>query len=240
MTDSLKHYKLYKDVFSNILHGKDMPQKPSVTCLDLILMIPKLHTFFQSKLFIAVLHTVTTECLSMCARSLLSAQTWQEGLGLVLVQRFLPCRPSPSHLHLPIPPHLLLYGSPEGWTGGSNPKETVLLQGTTCPSLATFPSLVLILFNFLAPLKGRHTPSASLSLESRKMPIITKIPAIWSIPTMKQLIAVALWSWELLCLIEKSRFSCVCTSPRGRPITCSLAVVRGCVPETCARLHMVT
>lgn len=144
----------------------------SVSCLDLILMIPKLHTFFQSKLFIAVLHTVTTECLSMCARSLLSAQTRQEGLGLVLVQRFLSCCFSPSHLHLPIPPHLLLYGSPEGWTGGSNPKETVPLQGTTCPSLATFPSLVLILFNFLAPLKGRHTPSASLSLESRKMPAI--------------------------------------------------------------------
>lgn len=91
-----------------------MPQKDSVPCLDLILIIPKLHTFLQSKLFIAVLHTVTIELLSMCARSLLSAQTRQEGLGLVLAQGFLPCHPSPPHLHLPIPPHLQLYGSPEG------------------------------------------------------------------------------------------------------------------------------
>lgn len=144
-----------------------MPQIASViTRLDLILTIPKSHTFLQCQLFIAVLHTVTIELLSMCAKSLLSAQIRQEGLGLVLAQGFLPCLPSPPHLHLPIPPHLQLYSSPGGQTGGSNPKETVPLQGTTCLSLATFPTLVLILFNFLAlQLKGRKTSSGRPSGE---------------------------------------------------------------------------
>lgn len=127
------------------LCGEDLPQKASVTCLDLILTIPKSHTFLQSKLFIAVLHSVIIELLSMCAMSLLSAQTRQEEHGLVLAQGLLPCHPSPPYLHLPILPHLQLYGSPEGQTGGSNPKEKVPLQGKTCPSLATFPSLVLLL-----------------------------------------------------------------------------------------------
>ncbi len=99
----------------------------------------------------------------MCAKSLLSAQSRQEGLGLVLAQGFLPCHPSPPHLHLPIPPHLQLYGSPGGQTGGSNPKETVPLLGTTWLSLATFPSPVLIHFNFLAlQLKGRQSSTGRL------------------------------------------------------------------------------
>ncbi len=148
-----------------------MPQKATVTCLDLIIIIPKLHAFRRSKLFIAVLRTLSFELLSVCAKSLLSAQTRQEGLGLVLAQGFLPCHPSPLHLDLPILSHLQLYGSPEGKTGGSNPKETVPLQGTTCPGLAIFPSFIPLLFNFLASrLKGGQTPIVNLNLHT--LPLI--------------------------------------------------------------------
>lgn len=141
--------------------GRGWPQKASVvTSSGLILITPKSHTFLQSKLFIAVLHTVAIELLSMCAESLLSAQTQQQGLGLVLVQGFLPCLPSPPPLHLPISLQLQLYGSPGGQTGGCYPKETIPLQVTTCLSLATFPRPVL-LFNFLElRLKGRQTSLA--------------------------------------------------------------------------------
>lgn len=142
-----------------------MPQKPMLLLVcTLILMTPRSHTFLQSKLFIAVLHVLIIELLFICVMSLLSVHTQQEGLGLVLAQGFLPCLPSPPHLHLPISPHLQLCGSPGGQTGGSNPKETVPLQGTTCLSLATFPSLVLLLLNFLAlRLKVRQTSAANLS-----------------------------------------------------------------------------
>lgn len=75
-----------------------MAQKASVTCLDLILMTPKSPTFLQSKLFIAVLHTVTIELLSMCAKSLLSAQTPTGGTWSALGPRVppLPALPSSS------------------------------------------------------------------------------------------------------------------------------------------------
>lgn len=60
-----------------------MCHKKPVTCLDLILIIPKSYASRKSKLFIAVLHTISFEFLSMCAKSLMSVQTRQEGLSLV-------------------------------------------------------------------------------------------------------------------------------------------------------------
>lgn len=88
-----------------------MPKKTSVTCYDHILMIPKSHTFLQSKLFIAVLHMVTIQLLCMFASSQLKpnrkdlAWNWPKGSA--------PASPPPPHIHLPTPPHLQLYGSPE-------------------------------------------------------------------------------------------------------------------------------
>lgn len=152
-------------MFFSRLCGEDMPQKASVPRLDIILMILK-HTFLQSQLFIAVLHTVTIELLSMCCQvppvsSNPIGRTWS-GLGPRVPP--LPSLPSafPS-AHPTSSPALWLSWGVDRWF---YPKETVPLQGTTCPSLATFPSLVLILFKFLAlQLKGRRTFSASLSLE---------------------------------------------------------------------------
>lgn len=84
-----------------------------------------------------------------------------------VAQGFLSCHPSPLLLYLAVLLHLQLYGSPEGWTGGPNPKETVLLQRTTCPNLATFPSFILLLFVFLASkLKSRQTSIAGLNLQT--------------------------------------------------------------------------
>lgn len=84
-----------------------------------------------------------------------------------VAQGFLSCHLSPLLLDLPIHPHLQLYDSPEGWTGGPNPKETVPLQRTTCPSLATFPSFIPLIFLSLASqLKGRKTSIANLHLQT--------------------------------------------------------------------------
>lgn len=66
---------------------------------------------------------VTIQLLCMCASSQLKPDRKD---CLVLALGLPPCLSPPPPIHLPMPSHLQLYGSPEEWTGGSNPKVTVL------------------------------------------------------------------------------------------------------------------
>lgn len=125
-----------------------MCHKKPVTCLDLILIIPKSYASQQSKLFIAVLHTLSFEFLSMCAKSLMSVQTRQEGLGLVWPKS---SSPAISPLCFSICPFILISSSMDLLRGGQ--VVLTLKKQYPCreqPAQVWPPSLVLSLSFFFS------------------------------------------------------------------------------------------